>query len=129
MRTDDTPRRRPRRATLRPLRRMAVCVLVCAGASACMHDGDDIKLCVMYPRDVQAAIDACTRLIDHKILVDPQRQDWFAARANHRLKAGDPHGALADIDEALRLRPDDPGLKEERTEILQAEHDAAKRMR
>lgn len=111
--------------TLRLPSRLALCGLLASALTACFHGSDDIVLCVKYPDDVQKAIDACTRLIDDPLPVDPQRYGWFAARANHKLKANDVDGALADLDEAIRLQPNDPQLHEMRAGAYRRKGDAA----
>ena len=111
--------------TLRHPSRLALCCLLVPALTACFHDSGEIVLCVKRPDDVQKAIDACTRLIDHPPLVDPDRYGWFAARANHKLLANDVDGALADVDEAIRLRPNDPQLYSIRADVHRRKGDAA----
>lgn len=96
--------------------RWILLLALAVGSAGCSNRYDDIEVCVMYPTDVQAAIDACTRLIDKPRPVDPDRYGWFVARGNHKLKANDVRGALADFDASIRLRPDDPQLYETRAD-------------
>lgn len=96
--------------------RLVMLLVVVAANAACSSPDVDIKVCVMYPKDVQAAIDACTRLIDNPTPFEFDRYAWFAARGNHKIKARDFKGAVADLDEAIRLRPNDPQLYEVRAE-------------
>ena len=107
----------------------AICGLLAAGVGGCSNGNEDIRICVMYPTDVQAAIDACTRLIDNPPLFDPTRHHWFAARGNHKLLAGDIKGALLDVDEAIRLSPKDPQPYEIRADVYRqkGDHKAAER--
>ena len=107
----------------------AICGLLAAGVGGCSNGNEDIRICVMYPTDVQAAIDACTRLIDNPPLFDPTRHHWFASRGNHKLLAGDMRGTLLDFDEAIRLSPKDPQLYEIRAEAYRqkGDHKAAER--
>lgn len=97
--------------------RAAPLVVVLLLLAGCADRSKDIKLCVRYPENIQAAIDACTRLIDDPPLSDPAREGWFAARGNHKLKAGDRRGALVDFDESIRLSPTDPDLYERRARL------------
>ena len=107
----------------------AICGLLAAGVGGCSNGNEDIKICVVYPTDVQAAIDACTRLIDNPPLFDPTRYHWFDARGSHKLQAGDIKGALLDADEAIRLSPKDPYPYETRAEVYRqkGDHKAAER--
>lgn len=102
--------------TIRGTAHLALLLTVVAGSVACSNRGEDIKVCVMYPKDLQAAIDACTRLIDSPPPLDSGRHGWFASRGNHRIKARDFKGAVADLDEAIRLMPNDAQLYEIRAE-------------
>jgi Flp pilus assembly protein TadD len=107
---------------------VAISGLLGAGVVGCSDQGEDIKTCVMYPTDVQAAIDACTRLIDKPAFGHPEH-GWYVARGNHKLKANDTKGALLDFDEAVRLSPKDPQSYEARAEahLKNGDLDAAKR--
>ncbi len=102
-----------------PIRRagMIFAGLFAVATTACADNSQDIKTCIMYPEDVKAAIAACTRLIDDPPMMDTTRHGWFASRGNHKRKAGDQKGAMADFDEAIRLKPNDPQLYEMRAEF------------
>ncbi len=93
--------------------------LLAVAAGAYANNDEDIKTCIKYPTDVQAAIDACTRLIDEPPLFDSTRDGWFMARGRHKVKAGDLKGALSDFDEAIRLSAKNPTLYRLRAETYQ----------
>ncbi|HEY1137866.1 MAG TPA: hypothetical protein VGE64_10270 [Xanthomonadaceae bacterium] len=111
--------------TIRGTAQLALLLAMVANNAGCSERRDDIKICVMYPKDVQAAIDACTRLIDHPELVESDRYAWFASRANHKMKAQDFKGAVSDLDEAIRLMPNDPQLFEMRAKAHRLGGDSA----
>ena len=92
-------------------------VLFAMATTACADRSQDIETCMTYPKNVNEAIAACTRLIDDPPAMDVARHGWFAARGNHRRKAGDQKGAMADFDEAIRLMPKDPQLYAMRAEF------------
>ena len=67
----------------------------------------DAQLCADDKADGQAAIAACSRLLENKALAPAKRADWFAQRGWHR-SGLDQHGeAIADYGKAIDLVPDE----------------------
>ena len=71
----------------------------------------DAQLCASDGADVQAAIAACTRLLEQAGIGERDRVRWYAARAEHRLRGKQPAQMRADLDRALQLAPDDVALR------------------
>ncbi|MBN8261478.1 MAG: tetratricopeptide repeat protein [Xanthomonadales bacterium] len=75
--------------------------------SASEHEG---MACADAGGDIMAGIAACTRLLDAQATTDKQRAMWLAARAGFRLREDKPGLAKADLDHAIKLRPEDGDL-------------------
>ena len=99
---------------------------VCLTVSGCSSNSEDLKVCVMVTAKIpQQSIDACTRLIEHPPLFDPENGNWYPARAYHKRIAGDLEGAIADYDEAIRRAPNTPSFYRGRGEVHRMKGDEA----
>lgn len=88
----------------------AMALLALAGAPARADDADTCSHPHIDPQQGQAAIDACTRLIESGSLGANGQEAAFANRGIDYNYVGQEAHAIEDFDEALRLKPDDAGV-------------------
>jgi tetratricopeptide (TPR) repeat protein len=82
----------------------AVALLSLSGAPA---HADDVRTCLEAERG-QAAIDACTRLIESGNLNADDLHEAYSKRGTAYTVAGSQYArAVQDFDQAIRLKPDD----------------------
>jgi 4-amino-4-deoxy-L-arabinose transferase-like glycosyltransferase len=60
--------------------------------------------------DAIAALEKARAIPRHPVETEPALADLFEARAVDRVLAGDPSGALPDLERAVALSPEDPGM-------------------
>ena len=66
----------------------------------------DAQLCADDKADGQAAIAACSRMLEQAAVDPRKRAEWFAKRAWHRDGLGQEPEAVSDYDKAIALVPD-----------------------
>lgn len=64
--------------------------------------------------DTQAAVDACTRLIEAGSLSGDDLEGAYSSRGSAYSHLGQYVRAIQDLNEAIRLKPDDPLAYDER---------------
>lgn len=65
----------------------------------------DAQLCADEQADDQAAIAACSRMLEDAGLAPQERARWHASRAAHRSRMRQHAEAVADFDKAIALQP------------------------
>lgn len=73
-------------------------------------DERDAQLCADPAADTDAAIAACSRTLERDDLQPKEAARWYASRAHHRSRAGQPERTRADLDKAIALQPADADL-------------------
>lgn len=103
------------RAQLRPAEQVDLALADLDAAEAYGGDVAQIRelrtfVYLLAGRLNEAALQADAALSEHP------SAHWFGIRAQVRMIAGEPEGALADLNEAVRLEPDHPGLLSNRAD-------------
>ena len=70
----------------------------------------DAQLCADPAADIDAAIAACSRTLERSGLEPKVAARWYASRAQHRGRAGQPGQMRDDLDKAIALQPKDAEL-------------------
>jgi tetratricopeptide (TPR) repeat protein len=106
------------------MRAVILALLLAAAPAVAQTPGDALQRCLDGPggptSGLPAARAACDDVLHDAALPAGRRAEALSARASIRLHQRDDRGAIADIDTAVGLAPDQPDHRFERARILEA---------